>query len=83
MPIVYFTPNSQKTFEKIKDKKLRSKVGVAILKLSKNPLAGEKLKGVLSGKYKLKVWPYRVIYFIKPNRDIVITDVGHRKDVYR
>ena len=83
MPRVYFTPNSEKTFQKIKDKKLKSRIGVAILKLSKNPFAGEKLKGTLSNQYKLKVWPYRIIYFIKPNKEIVITDVGHRKDVYR
>jgi mRNA-degrading endonuclease RelE of RelBE toxin-antitoxin system len=83
MPEVFFTPNSEKIFQKIRDKKLKARIGLAITKLSKNPFAGEKLKGVLSSQYKLKVWPYRIIYFIRPNKDIVITDIGHRKDVYR
>lgn len=83
MSRVYFTPNSEKTFQKIKDQKLKARIRLAIIKLSNNPIAGEKLKGVLSGQYKLRVWPYKVIYFIKPNKDIVITDIGHRKDIYR
>lgn len=52
-------------------------------KLEQNPIAGKKLTGKLEEQYSLRIWPYRIIYFINNKKDVIITDIGHRKDVYR
>lgn len=45
---------------------------------------GEKLKGELLGQYKIKVWPYRIIYQIFHNKLlIVIIRVQHRQGAYK
>jgi len=80
---VYFTPNTQKILSKLKDKKLEKRIWDAKSKLEHNPLAGKKLTGKLEGQYSLRIWPYRIIYFINREKDLIITDVRHRKDVYR
>ena len=83
MSRVFFTPNSSKLLQKLTDKKLKIKIDNAKKLLANNPYIGKKLKGELTGQYTLRIWPYRIVYFIKPNKDIVITDIGHRKDIYR
>lgn len=83
MAKVYFTPNTQKILHKLKDEKLERKIMDAKSKLEQNPIAGKKLTGKLEGQYSLRIWPYRIIYFINHKKDVIITDIGHRKDVYR
>lgn len=50
--------------------------------LATNPYAHEKLSGEFEGKYKLVVWPYRVIYEVSGNQ-VVILRIRHRKESYR
>lgn len=83
MAKVYFTPNTQKILSKLKDKKLEKRVKAAKSKLEQNPFVGKKLTGKLEGQYSLRLWPYRIVYFITQGKDVIITDIGHRKDVYR
>ena len=83
MAKVYFTPNTQKIFAKLKDKKLEMRIQGAKSKLEQNPLLGKKLTGKLEGQYSLRIWPYRIVYFISQEKDVIITDIRHRKDVYR
>ena len=83
MTKVYFTPNTQKILSKLKDKKLEKRILQAKSKLEQNPLAGKKLTGKLEGQYSLRIWPYRIVYFINQEKDLIITDIRHRKDVYR
>lgn len=83
MTKVFFTPNTQKILSKLKDKKLEKRIKDAKNKLEQNPYAGKKLTGKLAGQYALKLWPYRIIYFVSQQKDVVITDIGHRKDIYR
>ena len=83
MAKVYFTPNTAKILNKLKDKKLEKRIRDARSKLEQNPLAGKKLVGKLVGQYSLRIWPYRIVYFINDEKDIIITDIRHRKDVYR
>ena len=52
-------------------------------KLEQNPIAGKKLTGKLESQYSLRIWPYRIVYFVDKERDVIITDIRHRKDVYR
>ncbi len=83
MAKVYFTPNTQKILSKLRDKKLEKRTRDAKSKLEQNPLAGKKLTGKLEGQYALRLWPYRIIYYVSQHKDVIITDIGHRKDVYR
>jgi len=83
MANVYFAPNSLKLFKKIKDRKIKTRIITGISKLSEDPLAGKKLEGKFEGQYSLRVWPYRIVYYINKKRDIIITDIGHRKEIYR
>lgn len=49
-----------------------------------NPFYGEKLWGELAGCYKIKVWPYRIIYkVIKNKKMIYIQRIDHRQGVYK
>jgi mRNA interferase RelE/StbE len=83
MAKIYLTPNTQNLYKKIRDSKLKSKIKVGLAKLSQDPYLGKKLKGELEGQYSIKIWPYRILYYITPTKDIVVTDIRHRKDVYR
>lgn len=83
MAKVYFTPNTQKILSKLKDKKLEKRVRAAKSKLEQNPFAGKKLTGKLEGQYSLRLWPYRIVYVVTSGKYAIITDIGHRKDVYR
>ena len=49
--------------------------------LSRNPDAGEPLKGEFAGLYKLRVGDYRIIY-AKMDDGILVLRVGHRSKVY-
>jgi mRNA-degrading endonuclease RelE of RelBE toxin-antitoxin system len=80
---VYFTPNTEKILSKLKDKKLEKRFRDVKSILERNPLAGKKLIGKLEGQYSLRIWPYRIVYFINQEKDVIITDIRHRKDVYR
>jgi len=80
---IRFTADSRKSFEKLRNKKLQSRITQALQKLSQNPLSGKKLQGRLKDTYSLRVWPYRVLYEFDNKKDIIITDIKHRKDVYR
>jgi len=52
--------------------------------LSAHPYLGKKLKGEHSGKYSLKVWPYRIIYVIEKKKvQIIIVEIGHRQGIYK
>ena len=82
MTKVYFTPNTQKIVNKLRDKKLEKRILGAKSKLETNPLIGKKLTGKLDGQYSLRIWPYRIVYFINQQKDVIITDIGHRKDIY-
>lgn len=80
---VRFTSQAQKTFDKLREKSIRKRTVQAIRKLAQNPQSGKKLQGKLEGTYSLRVWPYRILYEFTKNKHILITDIGHRKDVYR
>ncbi|MBU1179734.1 type II toxin-antitoxin system RelE/ParE family toxin [Patescibacteria group bacterium] len=51
----------------------------AMYSLEEAPFSGEKMWGEHKGKYKLRVWPYRIIYKIDKKEKIIrILEVGHR-----
>lgn len=83
MTKVYFAPNSQKLFNKIKERKIKTKIEIGISKLIINPYIGKKLEGEFEGQYSIRVWPYRIVYYISKEKNVIITDIGHRKEVYK
>jgi len=80
---ILFTAYSRRLFDNIRDKKVKDKISLGLQKLSKNPRAGKKLKGKLNDTYSIRIWPYRILYEFNSKRDIIITDIGHRKEIYR
>lgn len=82
MAEVIFTKTAQKSFLKL-PKIAQKKIEKGIEKLSKDPLAGEKLKGEFEGQFKLHAWPYRIIYIFAPKENIItVVEVEHRQGVY-
>lgn len=83
MAEIYLTPNTAKLFRKIKDQKIKTKIKAGFKKLSQDPHAGKKLRGELEGQNSLRIWPYRIVYYVTEDKNITVTDIGHRKDIYR
>lgn len=49
-----------------------------------DPFTGEKLWGEMRGKYKIRVWPYRIIYEVLPKEKLVyVLRIDHRQGVYK
>ncbi|RLI11837.1 type II toxin-antitoxin system RelE/ParE family toxin [Candidatus Bathyarchaeota archaeon] len=76
------TKRFKKSFEKL-PKDVQERVYEKLILLLENPHLGIRLRGELSGLYRLRVGDYRVIYAIdKEKRLIVLLDVGHRRRIY-
>ena len=57
----------------------RERVGRTVDLLAENPFLGEKMKGDLADRWKIRVWPYRIFYRInKEARIIILVAVRHR-----
>jgi mRNA interferase RelE/StbE len=83
---IEFANLAAKELEKIYkiEKKLYSRLVVAIETLKSNPYQGKSLKGKFLGDYSLRVGGYRIIYTIHKNILVVyIIDLGHRREIYR
>lgn len=83
MAQVIFTKTAEKSFLKL-PLSAKKKIEKAIVKLSENPLVGEKLRGEFAGQYKLHAWPYRVIYIFSASENVVVVvEIEHRQGVYK
>lgn len=83
MAQVYFTAQSRRLFDNIREERIKDKITQSLQKLAQNPYTGKKLKGELQGTYSLRIWPYRILYEITKAKDIILTDIGHRKEIYK
>jgi len=80
---IIITPEAMKQYRRLPtSEQLKIKKKLSILK--QNPHEGKKLSGKLSEIRSLKVWPYRVIYYIndKKNKLFIVT-IAHRQGVYK
>lgn len=60
----------------------RGRIRKTIDFLAQEPYLGYGLSGKHKGKRRIRVWPYRIVYFIDlKNRRVVITEVKHRGSV--
>jgi mRNA interferase RelE/StbE len=73
---------AEKNFANI-DQKYEARILTALLSLRENPLIGKKLLGSLEGYFSLRVWPYRIIYFLNGDKkEVVIVKISHRQASY-
>lgn len=81
---VLLKPTAEKQLNHLPNK-LAQKIALAIQNLAQTPFPPNyaKLQG-WNNTYRIRVGDYRVIYFfIKQQSKILITQILHRKDVYR
>lgn len=80
---VKFYPKAEKNLAKLSEKDT-VRILKSLLTLESNPYLGKKLRGEYSGYYSIRVWPYRIIYFIK-NREclVIVIRIGQREGVYK
>lgn len=84
-----YTEAALKYLETVVPAKIRSKIKSRIESLASNPTppGSKKLRGVPNGEgpvYRVRQGVYRILYAVRDNpNQIVVLDIGHRKDVYR
>lgn len=74
---------AQKNLLKI-PKAWQIRIITALELLETDPYIGEKLWGRLEGSFKLRIWPYRIVYklYIK-DKVVYVTQIDHRQGVYK
>jgi len=81
--VVQLSNRSQKDLDKL-DSTVRMRIVKALKRLESDPRIGFSLLGPLTGKWKLRVGAYRVIYTIEDDKLMVLViTVAHRREVYR
>jgi mRNA-degrading endonuclease RelE of RelBE toxin-antitoxin system len=80
---VIITPKALKQYRHL-PKPEQIKIKKRFLILEKNAQEGKKLSGQLLGIRSLKVWPYRIIYFINTKqKQVFVITIAHRQGVYK
>lgn len=75
--------SAQKELDKLPDN-ITIRISRKIFDLANNPYpyGNQKLGG--DKGYRIRIGNYRIVYVVnKTNKTIVITKIGHRRDVYR
>lgn len=79
---VIVTPKAEKQYKHL-PKPEQAKIKKKLYALENDPLSGKKLSGELSKLRSIKVWPYRIIYFLDyQNNKISIVSIIHRQGAY-
>ena len=79
---VFLTDQAQKELLKLPSRE-KLKIQKKLLALESNIVAGKRLVGKLSGFYSLKIWPYRVVYLVKKNKEVWVVHILHRQGAYK
>ena len=75
--------NARRSLKKIKGAE-KNKILVALEALKSEPRLGSKMLGSFEGCYRLRVWPYRIIYEVYNKKLIVLViAIGQREGIYR
>ena len=78
---VFITPSALKQYISLPEK-FKVRVKKKLLFLENNPYEGKKLSGKLSEFRSLRVWPYRVLYYVDKKSKKVYAVTAHRQGVY-
>lgn len=80
---VALSKDARKQYERL-PKSQRLKISKKFTELERNPYVGKKLEGELSGTYSLRAWPYRILYELDIDKQIIqIHKIAHRQGVYK
>lgn len=80
---IILKPKAEKELKKLPDKD-RKRVIELLKKISADPFSGKKLEGEFKNLWSLKVWPYRIIYYIhKKELMIIVIRIRHRQSSYK
>lgn len=80
---VIITPKALKQYKHLPHSD-QSKVKKKLMVLEHHPYEGKKLSGNLSQVRSLKVWPYRILYYIDEKRKkVFLVTIAHRQGVYQ
>jgi len=89
MPLVGFSfgPDAAAFLEKVPPGKLRAQIAkkAKALHTHPHPPGCKKLVDVTSGEdavWRIRVGDYRILYIVRP-AEIIVIDIGNRKDIYR
>lgn len=62
----------------------QKKVKKKLVLLENDPFLGKRLSGDLEGSYSLRAWPYRIIYQINTDDQMVeVSAILHRQGAYK
>ena len=79
---ITFSEGFEKSFKKLKDKRLKEKIIKQIDKIDQNPSVGKPLRHGLKGERTLYIKPYRLVYSIK-KEEVILLRFLHRDAVYK
>ena len=80
---VTYHPGARKQLDKIEPRKIRGQIARRIDALENNPMPDNAKKlSQPQGAFRLRQGEYRIIYQVRESQ-IVILQIGHRRDVYR
>jgi len=77
---IIFLDKFKKTFSKIKDDLLKTKIIKQVEKIKINPEVGKPMRNVRKGTRELYVKPFRLSYeYLKHKKLVYILDIYHKK----
>lgn len=80
---VIITPEAQRQYKRLPIA-AQAKIKRKLTLLEMYPMIGKKLEGELAGRRSLKVWPYRIIYLIDKEEEMLyVVSIVHRQGAYR
>jgi mRNA-degrading endonuclease RelE of RelBE toxin-antitoxin system len=80
---VIVTPKALKQYNHLPQTE-KAKIKKKLLVLEQNSKEGKKLSGEYAELRSLRVWPYRIIYYIdEVQKKIFIVTIAHRQGVYK
>lgn len=75
--------NAEREYKKIPQRE-QKKVKKKLASLESNPHSGKKLGGELAAFHSVRAWPYRIIYRIDKERNIIYVEkIQHRQGAYK
>jgi mRNA interferase RelE/StbE len=82
---VEFSQDARKFLHKLRDERLKERIGLAVDGLAGNPRPPTcKALAGMENTYRIRVSDHRVIYKIQDQRLLVLViQIGHRREVYR
>jgi len=80
---VILANEARRSWRKIKGQD-KHKISIALKALEDEPRLGAKMMGSYQDCYRLRVWPYRIVYRIRNRRLVVfVIAIGQREGVYK